>query len=162
VWPSCPTTTTSGSTNASAARSPTADLIDPHGFTAFLDLRAAVDTATYDDANRLTDWGTSQLTYDAAGNLTGDGTDTYTWDAREQLVEIDGPTPATLAYDPSGRRTTKTIETSTTEYVYDGANIVQETRAGGTPDRRQCPHGQHVGGLCGRSRGSSRPAAQRR
>jgi RHS repeat-associated protein len=96
-------------------------------------LPAAVSSATYDAANRLTAWGSnSSFSYDASGNLLGDGTNTYVWDARNQLSSISGGTTASFQYDPPGRRVSKTTAGVTTGFVYDGANVVQEL-AGATP-----------------------------
>src|SRR6266568_3838841 len=85
----------------------------------------AASAATYNANNQLTQWKGATLTYDANGNLTSDGTNTYTWNARNQLVSISGGTSASFQYDPFGRRVSKTIG-GTTQYVYDGANPVQE------------------------------------
>src|SRR5579859_4741478 len=85
----------------------------------------AASPATYNLNNQLTQWKGASLTYDANGNLTSDGTNTYTWNARNQLVSISGPVPASFQYDPFGRRVSKTIG-GTTQYLYDGANPVQE------------------------------------
>ena len=89
-------------------------------------------SATYNSANQLTQKDSTTLTYDANGNLTNDGTNTYTWDARNQLTGISGGVSASFQYDSFGRRTRKTINGSTTEYLYDGANVVQE-KVGGSP-----------------------------
>jgi RHS repeat-associated protein len=87
-------------------------------------LPAAVASAVYDAANRLTNWGPTTLTYDNNGNLTSDGTNTYTWNARNQLGSMTG---ATFVYDGLGRRQKKTIGAANTEFLYDGVNPVQET-----------------------------------
>jgi RHS repeat-associated protein len=83
-------------------------------------------TAAYNANNELTTWGGANLSYDANGNLTGDGTHTYAWDARNRLIAIDGGSTASFAYDPFGRRTGKTILGTTTSYLYDNNNLVQE------------------------------------
>jgi RHS repeat-associated protein len=85
----------------------------------------AAPLASYNVNNQLTNWKGATLQYDANGNLTSDGTNTYAWNARNQLVSISGPVPATFQYDPFGRRVSKTIG-GTTQYLYDGANPVQE------------------------------------
>ena len=72
------------------------------------------------------------LTYDADGNLKSDGSNTYGWNARGQLTSVGGATTATLQYDPFGRRTSETVSGVQTQFLYDGANIVQELQ-GGTP-----------------------------
>ena len=90
-------------------------------------------SASYNNANRQTAFGAQTLTYDDNGNLTSDGTNTYTWNARNQLAAISGPgLAASFSYDALGRRTSKTVNSSTTGFLYDGANIVQE-QAGASP-----------------------------
>ncbi|HEX6291760.1 MAG TPA: RHS repeat-associated core domain-containing protein [Herpetosiphonaceae bacterium] len=92
-----------------------------------------VTSATYDAANRLTQWGSRSLTYDANGNLTNDGTNTYTWNARNQLVGHNGTgLSASFQYDGTGRRIGKTVNSAATGFMHDGRNIVQEL-ANGTP-----------------------------
>jgi len=85
----------------------------------------AASPATYNVNNQLTNWKGTNLTYDANGNLTNDGTNTYTWNARNQLAAISGGVAASFQYDPFGRRVSKTIG-GITQYLYDGANPVQE------------------------------------
>jgi RHS repeat-associated protein len=85
----------------------------------------ALANATYNANNQLTQFGPSNFTYDANGNMTGDGANTYTWDARNHLVSIGGRVAASFQYDAFGRRVSKTIG-ATTQYLYDGANPVQE------------------------------------
>jgi hypothetical protein len=73
-------------------------------------LPAAVTSATYDLANRLTARTsagvTASPTFDANGNLTSDGVRTYTWDARNRLSGITGV--ASFGYDTFNRRQTGT------------------------------------------------------
>jgi len=88
-------------------------------------------SATYDPANRLTQWDTLSFSYDANGNLLNDGSNQYDWDARNQLVSVNSGA-ASFRYDALGRRVGKTIDLTTTNYLYDGANIVQEL-VGATP-----------------------------
>jgi len=89
-------------------------------------LPAALTSATYDAANRLTNWDGTTLTYDANGNVTNDGVRSYTWDARNRLTNLSGPVAASFQYDAFGRRVAKTISGSTTNYLYDGPNPVRE------------------------------------
>jgi RHS repeat-associated protein len=95
------------------------------GTYAATNLPPTVSTTSYDAANELTGWGTATLTYDNNGNTTSDGTNSYVWNARNQLASMNS-TGDTFQYDPLGRRVTKTIISSTTNYLYDGANPVQE------------------------------------
>lgn len=87
-------------------------------------------TLTYDAANQLTQKGATALTYDANGNLTGDGVNTYTWDARNRLASVSGGVTASFGYDTFGRRTKKTVNGTTTEFLYDGLNTAQELSGG--------------------------------
>ena len=86
-------------------------------------LTQAVSSTTYNAANQVTDWDGDTLTYDDNGSLTGDGTNSYTWDARNRMTSMTG---ASFVYDPLGRRVSKTISSTTTSYLYDGVNPVQE------------------------------------
>ena len=95
-------------------------------------LPAAVGSASYDAANRLTQWGATSLTYDDNGNLTGDGTTTYTWDERNQLVGVSGGgTTASFAYDGLGRRLSRTVDGVQTRYLHDQMTPTQELTASG-------------------------------
>src|SRR2546425_698800 len=98
-------------------------------------LPAAVQAA-YDAANEQIKFGnplppSPNLTYDANGNLTNDGTNTYTWDARNRLTAISGGVSASFTYDALGRRISKTISGQTTQFLYDGNDIVLESGASG-------------------------------
>jgi RHS repeat-associated protein len=88
-------------------------------------LPGAVSTTGYDAANELTAWGTATPSYDSNGNLVNDGTNTYVWNARNQLASMN-MSAESFQYDPFGRRVGKTILTSTTNYLYDAVNPVQE------------------------------------
>ena len=85
----------------------------------------------FDLNNRQTSYNGGTLSYDANGNLTNDGTNTYTWNARNQLSQITagGAVQARYTYDALGRRTAKAIGGGAAmQYLYDGANAVQETQ----------------------------------
>jgi YD repeat-containing protein len=56
---------------------------------------------------------------------------TYTWNARNQLTQISQGSTVEMsyAYDAMGRRISKATQGGTpTQYLYDGANAVQETQ----------------------------------
>ncbi|WP_308142816.1 RHS repeat-associated core domain-containing protein [Burkholderia pseudomallei] len=94
---------------------------------------ATTQPATFDLNDRKTSFNGQALTYDANGNLTSDGTNTYTWNARNQLTQISQGSSVQLSfsYDTLGRRIAKTVGSGTpTQYLYDGANVVQETQGG--------------------------------
>jgi len=90
-------------------------------------LPQAVASATYNAANQMLTFGSQSLAYDDNGNLTSDAGNTYTWSARNQLAAIGGGVSASFVYDGLGRREKKTIGSSTTEFLLDGVNPVQET-----------------------------------
>jgi len=85
----------------------------------------SVSATTVDANNRLTKWGGQALTYDANGNLTYDGVNTYSWDERNHLVGISGAVTASFTYDSFGRRVSKTVSGAQTNFLYDGASMVQ-------------------------------------
>ncbi|GGA37688.1 hypothetical protein GCM10010981_28540 [Dyella nitratireducens] len=91
---------------------------------------ATTQPATFDLNDRETSFNGAALTYDANGNLTSDGTNTYTWNARNQLTQISqgGNAPLSFIYDALGRRISKTIQGTATQFLYDGSNAVQETQ----------------------------------
>jgi RHS repeat-associated protein len=101
------------------------------GSLASTQLPAPVSSAVYNANNQLTQWGSTAMTYDADGNTLSDGTNTYVWDARNRLVSADN-NGAVFSYDPLGRRVAKTILSTSTNFLYDGANPVQELN-GATP-----------------------------
>jgi RHS repeat-associated protein len=91
---------------------------------------AALTSATYDDANQVATYGGTTFSYDDNGNLTSDGVRSYTWNARNQLASLTGPVNGSFAYDGVGRRRAKTIGGTTTQFLYDGLNPVQELSSG--------------------------------
>lgn len=95
-------------------------------------LPTALTAATHDDANQIATFGGTSFSHDANGNLTSDGTNTYNWNARNQMSAISGGVSASFAYDGFGRRRSKTVSGTTTQFLYDGLNPVQEL-ASGTP-----------------------------
>jgi len=100
------------------------------GSYARLALPEALKSAKYNAANQLVEREGKALSYDADGNLTSDGLSEYSWDARGQLAEISGATSASFGYDPFGRRTSKTLGSTTTNLLYDGPNVAQESVGG--------------------------------
>jgi RHS repeat-associated protein len=86
----------------------------------------SVSGNTFNADNGMTGFGGATLSYDANGNLISDGTNSYTWDARNHLAAISGPTTASFTYDAFGRRASKSFEGTTTSFLYDDLNLVQE------------------------------------
>lgn len=86
---------------------------------------------SFDLNDRETSFNGQALSYDADGNLTNDGTNTYTWDARNQLTQISQGSTVEMSYtyDAAGRRVGKAARGGVpTQFLYDGANAVQETQ----------------------------------
>jgi len=100
----------------------------------------AVTTTSYNEANQMLTFNTKNITYDNNGNMASVinscGTTNYTWDVRNRLVGINGfnalcsPLSAGFKYDVLGRRIEKTINGVTTQYLYDGQDIIQEKQNG--------------------------------
>jgi hypothetical protein len=65
------------------------------------------------------------MTYDLNGNTLYDGMNSYTWDARNRQASTVS-NGASLVYDPLGRRVGKTLLPGTINFLYDGANPIQE------------------------------------
>jgi RHS repeat-associated protein len=90
-------------------------------------------TYSYNSSNEVTAAGTATYTYDDNGNtLTKTdavGTTTYNWDFENRLVSVQLPSSSTVSfkYDPFGRR----IEKGTSVFVYDGANLIEESDTSG-------------------------------
>jgi YD repeat-containing protein len=94
-------------------------------------LPTAVTSASYDLANRLTARTAAGITaspmWDANGNLTSDGVRSYIWDARDRLTSIVGV--ANFVYDAFGRRQMATRGGTSTAFLYDSWDVVQEQQA---------------------------------
>lgn len=93
----------------------------------------------YNASNWLTSIPGTTYNYDNNGSLTSksDGT-TYSWDYENRLTQVVLPGTGgtvTFKYDPMGRRIQKAFTqastTTTTNYVYDGANAIEEVDANG-------------------------------
>jgi RHS repeat-associated protein len=95
-------------------------------------LPTAMISATYDQANQTATFRGVSVAHDLNGNVTSDGVSSFTWNARNQLISLSGPTSASFQYDGVGRRRSKTVGGTTTKFLYDGINLVQEL-VGTTP-----------------------------
>ncbi|MGC1676735.1 MAG: RHS repeat-associated core domain-containing protein, partial [Candidatus Binataceae bacterium] len=105
-------------------------VIEKTGSFAQTNLPQPVAGNTFNADNEMTAFNGTAMSYDANGNLLNDGTNTYAWDARNHLSAITGANTASFAYDPFGRRMSKTIGATTTSFLYDGLNPVQELQSG--------------------------------
>ncbi len=89
-------------------------------------LPTAVAGTSYNANNEQTNFAGPAFSYDANGNLTEANGNTYVWDARNHLTAISGAATASFVYDAFGRRANKTVSGTMTQFLYDGANPVQE------------------------------------
>ena len=84
---------------------------------------------TFNEANEITTFN-----YDDAGNLTQDNKYKYTWDKQGQLTTVKNLSDTVLAsytYHPNGLRKTKTVGSTTSNYHYDGTNLIRITNGSG-------------------------------
>ena len=103
------------------------------GSLARTDLPEPLGETSYNAANELTSLEGHTLTYDADGNLTSTPTSSYTYNDRNQLTGItQGSNTWSFAYDPFGRRSSKTLNGTATSYLYDSENPVSETSGDST------------------------------
>ena len=77
--------------------------------------------------------------FDARGNLICDGVRKFTYDIENRLltkVSTEGQPNLTLTYDPEGRLASYTAGTVTTQFEYDGVDLVAEYDSGGNVTAR--------------------------
>jgi RHS repeat-associated protein len=74
----------------------------------------------------VTQGSTVNYSYDSAGNVTNDGSHAFTFDAENRVVSVDGGSTATYGYDHQNRRVKKTVGSTTTHYVWEGAQVIAE------------------------------------
>jgi RHS repeat-associated protein len=94
-------------------------------------------------SNELTSIPGTTYTYDNNGNMAtktdATGVTTYTWDYENRLVAVALPGAGgsvAYKYDPFGRRVQKAFTqgstTTTTNYIYDGMNVLEEVDNSGS------------------------------
>lgn len=79
-------------------------------------------SASFDAANRLTQYNSEPLSYDLNGNLIQGLGQSYSWNARDQLTQVGS---SQYQYDALGRRTQRNLNGQITNYLHDGANPIQ-------------------------------------
>ena len=81
------------------------------------------------------------MSYDCDGNLTFDGVNTYGYDPKNRLMTVanGGTSVANYAYDPFGRRETKTVGSTITNFLNAGHDEIAEYDSGGDVLRRFVP-----------------------
>src|SRR5207253_5462043 len=97
-----------------------------------------VSPYAYNSSNELTSYPGVTYTYDNNGNMKtkvdSTGTTTYNWDFENRLTSVVLPgTGGTVSfkYDPFGRRIQKSSASATTNYLYDGPNVIEELDGAG-------------------------------
>ena len=98
-----------------------------------------IPTYNYNSSNELTSTSSTNYGYDANGNLgmktDSTGLTQYTWDFENRLSSVTLPGSGgtvLFRYDPFGRRIQKSGLNGTTNYLYDGANVLEEIDFGGS------------------------------
>ena len=108
-------------------------VIGKTGSFAQVNLPQTVTGNTFNADNEMTAFNGTALSYDPNGNLTNDGTNIYVWDARNHLAGLTGSSTASFMYDGLGRRMSKTVSGSTSQFLYDRLNPVEELDASNAP-----------------------------
>ena len=86
-------------------------------------------TGTWGDL--LTSFNGGSITYDGIGNPTKyyDGK-TFTWEGRRLVGAVNGSTTMSFTYNDEGMRTSKTVAGVTTNYYYNGSQLISEETNG--------------------------------
>jgi len=97
-----------------------------------------VSPYSYNNSNQLTSTLSAFFTFDNNGNtltkVDSTGSTSYAWDFENRLTSVTLPGSGgtvTFKYDAFGRRAQKISATGTVVYVYDGANVAEETDGAG-------------------------------
>lgn len=89
----------------------------------------ATTNYVYDSQGRLTQYGSKTFSYDAMGNPTTYKGSTLTWAQGRKLVSgTQNGNNFTYAYDGNGMRYKKKVGNLTTEYYYNGDQLLMENR----------------------------------
>ena len=97
---------------------------------------SGVPNYNYNSSNELTSNSSGSYAYDANGNTLSDASGkSYTWDFENRLTQAvvpgTGGGTTTFRYDPFGRRIQKSGPLGTTNYLYDGPNLLEEVDSSG-------------------------------
>jgi uncharacterized protein RhaS with RHS repeats len=85
--------------------------------------------------NQYATVGPLKVTYDLNGNLTTDGTYTYEYDEENRLRTATGPNSVSYHYDPLGRRQSKSVNSTVTQYLSDNQEEIGEYSGSGSAVR---------------------------
>jgi RHS repeat-associated protein len=90
-----------------------------------------------DAANRIRQFGTNTYDFNAVGQTTrktdANGTTQYSWDARGRMTgaALPGGQSVNYTYDIFGRRTSRSTGGLTTQFLYDGPDVVLDRESSG-------------------------------
>jgi RHS repeat-associated protein len=95
-------------------------------------------TAQFDGQNQLTNFAGTAITDDGNANVwTGLGSLAYTYDALGQLRQATGgANPVLVDYDPAGMLRKVRVGSTTTEYLYDGPDLIAQYDGSGAVQQR--------------------------
>ena len=101
-------------------------------------LPGSTSIAPADASNRISQFGSASFVFDQAGQTTAktdaQGTTSYNWDARGRLTQATLPDGRTISYgyDAVGRRASRSTRGVTTNFIYDGADVVLDRNSDGS------------------------------
>jgi RHS repeat-associated protein len=98
----------------------------------FTDYKSGNFTYVANGLNQYSIVGGVTMGYDPNGNLTSDGLTSYTYDVENRLTGASGKYSATLTYDPLGRLFQIVGGGKTTQFLYDGDELIAEYNGAGT------------------------------
>jgi RHS repeat-associated protein len=108
--------------------------------------------------NQITTFGARTMSYDLRGNLLSNGVSDYGYSTANQLIRVaptGSVTPSlTLTYDVAGRLAQTTNSNATTQFLYDGPNLIAEYQ--GSVVQRRYVHGLGSDELIAQIAGSTR------
>jgi len=85
--------------------------------------------------NQYSSVGGTSYTYDLNGNLTNDGSRTYYYDCEDRLTKVvrnsDAQTLGEYKYGPFFERIQKIVGGMTSNYIYDGWQVIEERNGNG-------------------------------
>ena len=100
-------------------------------------LASETKTYTVNNLNQYTDINTITPAYDLNGNMVSKGPAAFDYDSENRLIEaITGGATSSYTSGPMGRRQSKTVNTDTTTYFYDGGNVIMEYDHAGAMAKR--------------------------
>ena len=105
-------------------------VLDPVGNWNSQDVNGTVETRTHNEVNETAAVGSTTYLYDNNGNFIDDGEKLYEYDPENRLIKITRKSDATVIvqykYDALGRRISKDVGATVTEFYYDGSKVIEQ------------------------------------